>query len=180
MQYTTYYDSPLGKMLLAADHGELTGLWFENQKYYGATLDRQQQRRGDLPIFIQTKDWLDRYFAGEKPEIAEIPLGPAGSSFRKQVWKLLCEIPYGTVVTYGDIAREMSKCLGKNMSAQAVGGAVGHNPVSIIIPCHRVVGAKGNLTGYAGGIARKEKLLELEGMDMTGLFAPPEKGVLGK
>ena len=121
----------------------------------------------DLPIFDQTKQWLDRYFAGEKPAISELPLVPIGSAFRQAVWSILCEIPYGKMITYGDIARKLGV-----QSSQAVGGAVGHNPISIIIPCHRVVGANGSLTGYAGGVQTKIKLLELEGVDMSRLFVP--------
>ena len=127
----------------------------------------------DMPVFYAAKKWLDRYFAGEKPTIAELPLAPIGNEFRQGVWKILREIPYGKVITYGDIARKMAVQMGRpTMSAQAVGGAVGHNPISIIIPCHRVVGTNGSLTGFSGGITVKTKLLELEGVDMSGLFAP--------
>jgi methylated-DNA-[protein]-cysteine S-methyltransferase len=119
------------------------------------------------------KKWLDRYFDGEKPDLSELPLAPTGGEFRRMVWDILCEIPYGEVVTYGDIAKKMAqKMKRKSMSSQAVGGAVGHNPISIIIPCHRVVGSNGSLTGYAGGIDKKIKLLELEGADISSLFVP--------
>ena len=122
---------------------------------------------------IRDRGWLDRYFAGGRPSLCELPLAPAGSEFRQGVWSILCEIPYGEVTTYGDIAKKVAARMGnKSMSAQAVGGAVGHNPISIIIPCHRVVGSNGSLTGYAGGIKTKIKLLELEGADMTPLFTP--------
>ena len=118
-------------------------------------------------ILLKAKKWLDRYFNGEKPEISELDLAPIGSKFAKNVWKLLCEIPYGKITTYGEIAKKMNK---NKMSAQAVGGAVGHNPISIIIPCHRVVGANGSLTGYAGGIEKKIKLLEHERVEMSNLY----------
>ena len=121
------------------------------------------------------KRWLDRYFAGKKPEISELPLAPMGSAFQQGVWELLCEIPYGQVTTYGEIAKKMAARMGKSsMSGQAVGGAVGHNPISIIIPCPRVVGANGSLTGYAGGIKKKVKLLEHEGVDLQKFFIPKE------
>jgi methylated-DNA-[protein]-cysteine S-methyltransferase len=123
--------------------------------------------KNDMPIFDAAKQWLDRYFAGGKPGISELPLAPIGGAFRQGVWGILCEIPYGGVMTYGEIAKRLG-C----MSSQAVGGAVGHNPISIIIPCHRVVGAGGSLTGYAGGIQTKITLLELEGVDMSRLFVP--------
>ena len=126
-----------------------------------------------LPVFGLAKKWLDAYFAGEKPAISELPLAPNGGEFRQAVWDILCEIPYGQCTTYGAIAQKMAARMGKKtMSSQAVGGAVGHNPISIIIPCHRVVGANGSLTGYAGGIDKKIKLLQHEGADMFGLFIP--------
>ena len=129
--------------------------------------------RDGLPVFSTTRDWLDRYFAGEKPSPSELPLHPIGGEFRQQVWRLLCQIPYGEITTYGTLAKELAARMGRNsMSGQAVGGAVGHNPISIIIPCHRVVGANGSLTGYAGGIPTKIKLLEHEGADLSRLFVP--------
>ncbi len=163
MEYITYLDSPVGTLLLSSDGENLTGLWISGQKYYGATLQAETVRRDDLPVFAAAKSWLNRYFAGEKTEISELPLAPAGSPFRQRVWKLMCQIPYGEVTTYGEIARKIAAETGKqSMSAQAVGGAVGHNPITIIMPCHRVIGTGGNLTGYAGGIDIKEKLLKLE------------------
>lgn len=124
-------------------------------------------------ILIKTKKWLDEYFNGKKPEISELDLAPNGSEFAKNVWEILCEIPYGKVTTYGEIAKKMAKIMHKEkMSAQAVGGAVGHNPISIIIPCHRVVGANGSLTGYAGGIDKKIYLLKHEQVNMENLFVP--------
>ena len=153
--------------MLACHEDNLVGLWTHGQKYHGDTIPEAMVEKNDFPIFDAAKKWLDRYFAGKKPDIAELPLAPIGGEFRQAVWKILCEIPYGEVITYGDIAKRIS-C----KSAQAVGGAVGHNPISIIIPCHRVVGASGSLTGFASGIDVKVKLLELEGVDMSGLFIP--------
>lgn len=124
------------------------------------------------PLLVESCDWLDRYFCGKRPAPQEIPLNPAGSDFRKQVWERLCCIPYGTLTTYGDIAREMAQKSGKNMSAQAVGGAIGHNPIPLIIPCHRVVGRDGNLVGYSGGVALKRRLLKYEGVDVRKLHDP--------
>lgn len=171
MYDSTCYLSPVGKIMLASDSKNLTGLWLEGQKYHGSQLGYKMIENEDIPVFDHTKKWLDRYFAGEKPQIAELPLAPMGSEFRQRVWKILCEIPYGQVTTYGEVAKKMALQMGKaSMSGQAVGGAVAHNPISIIIPCHRVVGTNGSLTGYAGGIETKRKLLELEGVDMSGLF----------
>ena len=164
MYYKTKYPSPVGLITLACDDcGNLVGLWLEGQKYYGGNISDAMTEKSDLPIFGDTKKWLDSYFNGGKPAISELALAPIGGEFRQAVWNILREIPYGEVVTYGDIAKKIAAKLNRdNMSAQAIGGAVGHNPISIIIPCHRVVGAKGDLTGYAGGIAIKAKLLELE------------------
>lgn len=176
MYYKTIYESPIGLLTLASDGKNLIGLWVEGQKYHGATIDEEIIENEEMPIFEATKKWLDKYFAGEEPAISKLSLAPIGTDFRQDVWKILCEIPYGQVVTYGDIAKEMaSKMNKKTMSSQAVGGAVGHNPISIIIPCHRVVGTNGSLTGYAGGIDKKIKLLKLEEVD-TGAFFIPEKG----
>lgn len=172
MLYTIHYDSPIGRLLLAATDRALTGAWILGQKYF-PDLQPDAVQEGENPILKQTVEWLERYFAGRRPVVSELPLAPAGSAFRQEVWKLLCEIPYGEVTTYGDIAKKMAARQGKStMSSQAVGGAVGHNPISIIIPCHRVVGANGSLTGYAGGLQTKIQLLTLEGADMTRLFVP--------
>ena len=169
---TTYY-SPVGKLTMASDGENLTGLWIEGQKYFTTM---KLEYKDDLPIFDKARDWLDRYFSGKKPDCSELPLSPVGGEFRQTVWKLLGEIPYGQTVTYGELAKKTAQILGKEkMSAQAVGGAVGHNPISIIVPCHRVVGADGSLTGYAGGIGIKVRLLKLEGVDMSKLYVP-EKG----
>ncbi|MCL2291046.1 MAG: methylated-DNA--[protein]-cysteine S-methyltransferase [Bacteroidetes bacterium] len=173
MYYSTIYQSPVGAITLACDNNNLIGLWNEGQKYHGDTLFEKMTENNDISIFDNTKKWLDRYFAGKKPVISELPLAPIGGEFRQEVWRILCEIPYGEIITYGDIAKKMAaKMNRKSMSSQAVGGAVGHNPISIIIPCHRVVGSNGSLTGYAGGISIKVKLLELEGVDASRLFVP--------
>lgn len=164
MIYLTHFPSPMGEITLSSDGESLTGLWLEGQKYYASTISCETETRDDLPLFHIVTEWLCRYFRGENPEISELPLSPKGSPFRQEVWEILKKIPYGTVTTYGEIAKEMAVRMNKpRMSAQAVGGAVGHNPISIIIPCHRVVGSNGSLTGYAGGIDKKIKLLELEG-----------------
>ena len=170
MIYTTYYSSPIGKIMTASGGESIVGLWFEGQKYYGGIIKEEMVVKDDLPIFQKLKKWLDRYFNGKKPDIYELPLEPAGSDFQKEVWKILCQIPYGKCMTYGDIAKQIAAKMGKkNISAQAVGGAVGRNPISIIIPCHRVIGANGNLTGYAGGIDKKIALLKNEGFDVERL-----------
>ena len=171
MTYVQHYDSPLGVILLAADEIGLTGLWFDGQKYFARDLSAERVEQ-NTPILSEAKRWLDIYFAGREPDFMP-PLHPIGSAFRRDVWDILLEIPYGQTTTYGEIARQLTGTAGlSRMSAQAVGGAVGHNEISIIIPCHRVVGTSGSLTGYAGGIERKVKLLELERDDMTGFFVP--------
>ena len=163
MIYTSTYSSPLGDILLASKNNELVGLWFKDQKYFLGPIKEKTKEKNNEEIFLKTKNWLDRYFKGEQPNIKELSLNPIGSDFRKEVWKILCEIPYGKTITYKEIADKIAKEKGiKSMSAQAVGGAVSHNPISIIIPCHRVVGTNGNLTGYAGGLDKKEYLLKLE------------------
>ncbi len=163
MLYYTKYSSTIGELTIVSDKENIIGVWIEGQKYFCNDIKEKLERQDDLPIFIQTKNWLDRYFRGEKPEIKQIHLNPRGGEFRQIVWKMLCEIPYGNVTTYGEIAKKVAKIQNKKtMSAQAVGGAVAHNPISIIIPCHRVIGANGSLTGYAGGIDIKAQLLKLE------------------
>ncbi len=160
------YESPLGIYVMAEEGGALVGLWLMGQKYFPKELPPLGSGEGE--IFFQTRRWLDAYFAGERPEPGELRLAPRGSSFSREVWELLLEIPYGETVTYGQLARELAQRRGlERMSAQAVGGAVGHNPISIIIPCHRVLGAKGQLTGYAGGLETKRRLLELEGVELA-------------
>lgn len=173
MYYSTTYLSPVGLFTLASDGDSLVGLWMAGQKYYGGTIPEVMTTKEDMPVFKATKKWLEKYFAGKQPAISELPLAPIGGEFRQGIWSILIEIPYGKVITYGDIAKKMAVKMNKlTMSSQAVGGAVGHNPISIIIPCHRVVGANGSLTGYAGGVSTKIKLLELEGADMSSLFIP--------
>ncbi|MGN1413773.1 MAG: methylated-DNA--[protein]-cysteine S-methyltransferase [Anaerovoracaceae bacterium] len=173
MYYSTSYESPIGRLTLASDGEHLIGVWLEGQKYFGGSLADKLTEQDDLSVFSAAKDWLDQYFAGEQPLPSALPLHPIGGEFRQQVWSLLCQIPYGQVTTYGALAKELASRMGKaRMSSQAVGGAVGHNPISIIIPCHRVVGANGSLTGYAGGISVKARLLEHEGVDMSHLFVP--------
>ena len=174
MQYITHYQSPLGGITVSSDGTSLTGLWFDGQKYFASTFSADYTEK-DLPVFTEAKRWLDIYFSGREPDFTP-PLSLNASSFRMAVWQILQSIPYGQTITYGDIARQLAAQTGKTkMSAQAVGGAVGHNPISIIVPCHRVVGAGGSLTGYAGGIDKKVKLLELEGID-TNKFTVPTKG----
>lgn len=174
MQYTYGYHSPLGNITIASNGEILTGLWFDGQKYFADTLSAEHEEK-NLPVFEQAKHWLDLYFRGEIPDFTP-PLSFNGSPFRLAVWEILMRIPYGQVMTYGQIAAIMAENQGqKTMSAQAVGGAVGHNPISIIVPCHRVVGSNGSLTGYAGGIEKKIGLLTLEKIDMENLFAP-QKG----
>lgn len=169
--YTTAYDSPLGEILLLTNEEAVMGLWLPGQRP-DTRLLAQAQRRDRTPLLVQTRDWLDRYFCGRCPLPQELPLAPQGSEFRQRVWQRLCRIPYGQLVTYGQIAREITSETGKKMSAQAVGGAVGHNPIALIIPCHRVVGTDGSLVGYAGGIALKRRLLRYEGVDLSKLHDP--------
>ena len=164
MQYTALYPSPLGDLLLAADETGLTGAWFLGQKYFARTLD-PDHREGDVPALALARTWLDQYFDRRAPEVS-VPLHLTGSEFQLQVWEELRAIPFGRTVTYGHLARTLALRRGvPSLSPQAVGGAVGRNPVSILIPCHRVVGADGSLTGYAGGMDKKRALLALEGLD---------------
>lgn len=173
MYFSTTYDSPVGTLTLCSDGENLCGLWIEGQKYHGATIPEAMVPRDDAEPFPQTRAWLDGYFAGRQPAIGDLPLRPIGSDFRQRVWRILTQIPYGQTTTYGAIAQQVAAEEGKDhMASLAIGGAVGHNPISIIIPCHRVVGSDGSLTGYAGGIERKMALLELEGVDMGRLYVP--------
>lgn len=161
MTYTYHYQSPLGGITLASNGTNLTGLWFDGQKYFGDILPKEYEEK-NLPIFEQTTRWLDIYFSGKSPDFTP-SLFIETTPFRKAVWEIMLTIPYGQTMTYGEIASRIAKQRGiSTMSAQAVGGAVGHNPISLIIPCHRVVGKNGSLTGYAGGIDKKEKLLAME------------------
>lgn len=177
MIYTSKYTSPLGGILLAADEVGLRGLWFAGQKYFARDLPDERTER-ETPALSEAKRWLDLYFGGQEPDFLP-PLHPVGTPFRQAVWEILLRIPYGKTVTYGEISKQLAaKMRPGRMSAQAVGGAVGHNKISIIIPCHRVVGSNGSLTGYAGGIDRKIKLLELERADMSRFFIPKKGTVL--
>lgn len=161
MEYIHYISSPLGKILLSGTENALTGLWLEGQKYYAGTLSQPCEEKS-VPVFEEASRWLDLYFSGKLPGFTP-NLAPKGTSFRKEVWEILLSIPCGRTMTYGEIARILADRRGlAHMSAQAVGNAVSRNPVSIIIPCHRVIGTDGSLTGYAGGIDKKEKLLALE------------------
>ena len=169
----TSYQSPIGELTLASNGEQLIGLWIADQKYFASTLEQNTIETNDLPIFEKTKTWLDQYFSGQRPDVANLELAPRGSEFRQIVWQLLAEIPYGEVVTYGHIAQKVATQMGKpSMSSQAVGAAIAHNPISIIIACHRVIASTGSLTGYAGGIENKAYLLSLEGVDMKRLYVP--------
>ena len=171
MEYTHHYKSPLGGITLASDGEALIGLWFDGQKYFADALESEHEEKM-LPVFEQTDRWLDIYFNGKAPDFTP-PLNMKTTEFRKAVWEIMLTIPFGQTMTYGEIANRIAKQRGlERMSSQAVGGAVGHNSISLIIPCHRVVGTNGSLTGYAGGIDKKVKLLEMEGVDMNGLFIP--------
>ena len=172
MDYTHHYESPLGGITLASDGEALTGLWFDGQKYFASMLQKNNKEK-PLPVFTEADRWLDIYFSGKIPDFTPRLHLRTTSSFRKAVWDILLTIPYGKTMTYGEIANLMAKQKGiPRMSAQAVGGAVGHNPIALIVPCHRVVGTMGSLTGYAGGIDKKSKLLELEQAEIMKRFMP--------
>ena len=178
MLYTSKYKSPVGNLLIASKDNKLVGLWIENQKYYLSNFKEKIFETENLEILVKTTKWLDRYFSGGTSDINELDINFIGSKFRKSVWEILKNIPYGEIITYNDIAKELARQKGiERMSAQAVGGAVAHNPILIIIPCHRVVGTNGNLTGYAGGIKNKVELLKLEGNDMSKYFIPRQSNV---
>lgn len=165
MEYIHHYDSPLGSITVSGTENAITGLWFDGQKYFGDTLSHECEEKY-LPVFEQADLWLDIYFSGKAPDFTP-PIFFKGTDFRMAVWEVLKKIPYGKTITYGKIASEIARQRGvPKMSAQAVGNAVGHNPISLIIPCHRVVGANGSLTGYAGGTDKKAKLLELENAEI--------------
>ena len=179
MNYISYYHSPLGKIMLTSDGEAITGVCFEKRTGFNDESDKNRIKR-ELPVFVEAKTWLETHFAGRNP--GKIPLLRLdGTKFRKKARKILFTIPYGRTVTYGEIAAAVMKETGqKKMSAQAIGGAAGHNPVPVFCPCHRVVGAGGNLTGYAGGIDRKQALLALENIDMTAFFVPKKKHGISK
>lgn len=169
MIYNSYYDSPIGRILIASKNNKLVGVWLEGQKYFLNNIVEELKRNDEDQLIIKTKDWLKRYFKGEKVSDQEFQgcLSPTATNFEKDVWMEICKIPYGKTTTYGEIAKAIArKNNKKSMSAQAVGRAVGHNPILIIIPCHRVIGANGELIGYAGGINKKKKLLEIENINI--------------
>lgn len=171
MQYISHYSSPLGKILLAADDEGVTGLWFENQKYYAYQLDKKY-REQETWALNQAKQWLSIYFSGKEPDFMP-PIHLNGTDFQISVWNILRSIPYGETMTYGEIAKIIAEEKEiPSMSAQAVGGAVSRNPISILVPCHRVVGSRGSLTGYAGGIEKKKGLLSLENVSLEHFFVP--------
>jgi methylated-DNA-[protein]-cysteine S-methyltransferase len=166
MEYIQKMKSPVGILTVSSDGQNICGLWIEGQKYFAKTLDEDVLEQ-NLPVFEDTRKWLDSYFSGREPEFMP-PLMPQGSLFQKSVWHCLRTIPYGKTTTYGELARQFEReNKGKRTSARAAGGAVGHNPISILIPCHRVIGKNGDPTGYAGGIAVKIKLLKLEGINIA-------------
>ena len=171
MEYTHHYNSPLGGITLASDGTALTGLWFDGQKYFADCLADEHEEK-NLLVFQEADRWLDIYFSGKAPDFTP-PLSMKTTPFRRAVWEIMLSIPFGKTMTYGEIAEKIAVQKGiARMSAQAVGGAVGHNSISLIIPCHRVVGTNGSLTGYAGGINKKVRLLEMEGTDMDQFFIP--------
>ncbi len=171
MVYKHSYASPLGAITLACDGEAIVGLWFDGQRHFGSVLPEDAEP-GEHPLFAEAKRWLDIYFSGREPDFLP-PLLYSSTPFRKAVCDIMLTIPYGRTMTYGEIAERIADEKGiAKMSAQAVGGAVGHNPISLMIPCHRVVGTNGSLTGYGGGIECKVKLLKLEGADMSRLFIP--------
>ena len=174
MHYLNHYESPLGTMTMASDGEHLTGLWFDGQKYDRSTIDGNAELKPHLPVFTQTTQWLDAYFGGTDPGFTP-PISVEGSDFRKMVSSIMLSIPFGATSTYARIAAEVARRTGRtHMSAQAVGGAVGRNPIVLIVPCHRVLASDGSLRGYAGGVDRKERLLQREGVNMSGLSTPPD------
>ena len=178
MEYIHHYDSPLGGVTIASDGKALIGLWLDGQKYFANGMDKDIRGK-NLPVFEQTDQWLNIYFSGKEPGFTP-PLNMKTTPFRKEVWEILLTIPFGRTMTYGEVADRIARQNGlSRMSAQAVGQAVGHNAISLIIPCHRVVGANGSLTGYAGGIEKKVKLLALEQVDMSSFFVPGALNVSG-
>ena len=173
MTYFTEYKSNLiGTLTLASDGESIVGCWFENDRYFGYGVDGDMERNDDVPVFAQARSWFDRYFAGACPDPRELPLGARATEFQKRVREAMLDIPYGETTTYGAIAKRIESETGKRTSARAVGGAVGHNPLCVIAPCHRVVGTNGSLTGFGGGLDAKVKLLEHEHVDMSRFFRP--------
>lgn len=173
MTYFTQYETELiGSLTLASDGRAITGCWFDNDRYFGNGVDGTMERFDCLPVFDQAREWLDRYFTGEAPNPRELPIGARATDFQLRVREAMLDIPYGSTTTYGDIAKRLEHETGRGQSARAVGGAVGHNSLCLIVPCHRVVGSNGSLAGFRGGIAMKIKLLEHEGVDCGGFFVP--------
>ncbi len=173
MYYYNDYSTPVGKYRIVSDGNKLLGIWKHGQKYFCPNISDAKPTDSDMQIHKCTVNWLDEYFDGTKPEISSLPIQLSGSTFRKTILSILCEIPYGEVITYGEIAKQAAKKMNaRTMSAQAVGSAVGHNPISIVVPCHRVIGSNGSLVGYAGGIATKLELLKHEGVEVSNLFIP--------
>ncbi len=160
--YYTNYNSKFGEIVIVSDGESILELFFKEQKHFDYIITKNVILKNNIPILNETCKWLDRYFNKENPSIKELPLKFVGTNFRKLVWNLLLDIPYGGTTTYLYLANRVSKILNKKMSAQAIGGAVGHNPIAIIVPCHRVIGTNGDLTGYAYGLDIKKKLLDLE------------------
>ena len=176
MAYFTSYDSDLiGRLTIASDGETITGCWFDNDRYFGIGVAGLTERRDDVPVLVQARAWLDRYFAGEAPDPRELPLGARATEFQMRVREAMLDIPYGYTTTYGDIAKRIEHETGRRQSARAVGGAVGHNPLCLIVPCHRVVGADGSLTGFGGGMDMKVALLEHE-RALKDRFYRPKKG----
>ena len=176
MHYLNHYESPLGAMTMASDGEHLTGLWFDGQKYDRSTIDGNAELKPHLPVFTRTAQWLDAYFGGTDPGFTP-PIRVEGSDFKKMVTSIMLSIPFGATSTYARIAAEVARRTGRrHMSAQAVGGAVGHNPIALIVPCHRVLASDGSLRGYAGGVDRKEWLLKMEGVNMSGLTTAGDGG----
>lgn len=178
---TDYATGLIGTLTLATDGATLVGCWFDNDRFFGYGVNENMVPLAEAApdaegacsaVLNDARSWLDRYFAGDRPNPHELPLNPGGTDFQKSVWRILADIPYGETVTYGDIAKRMETASGRRMSAQAIGGAVGRNPLCVIVPCHRVMGARGNLTGFGGGIDTKIKLLEHEHANMEGFFIP--------
>jgi methylated-DNA-[protein]-cysteine S-methyltransferase len=165
VEYLHKIKSPVGTLAVSSDGKNISGLWIEGQKYFARTLGEEVLKQ-DLPVFEELRKWLDRYFSGKEPDFMP-PLMPRGNAFQKSVWEELYNIPYGQTITYGELAEQFAlRNGGKHTSARAVGGAVGRNPISILIPCHRVIGKNGSPTGYAGGVDKKIKLLQLEGINI--------------
>lgn len=174
MEYISYYSSKLGRILLSSDELGLTGLWFNEQRFYAKDLDKNYEEK-ETDFISKAKNWLDIYFSGKNPSF-KVPLHLLCTPFQKRVCEIMMDIPYGATITYGDIARIIATERGLDvMSSQAVGQAVGHNNISIIIPCHRVMGKNGNLTGYGGGLWRKVELLKLENVDISSFSYPNKK-----